>query len=556
MPALDAAHPPLLLGLSLKHLSLLILVVQNTALGVVMHHSRVSAPIGHAYFFPTAVLLTELFKCIISFAFALVSSPDRESTPAQHATSYLPISHRQHDREKPVPRSPSRRHRKPSLHEIRSPLAPSSSSLLSPGLRPRTLSAVVDDLFGHDCWKLAIPALLYVLQNNLQFVAVSNLEPPVFICAYQLKILTTALFSILLLRKRLGAWQWASLAMLALGVAVVQLQSQSVSGLVPFEVQSHGYGHISAGPAANLPPPPPPPPFDAHGAPPPDRYPSLRYTDDDDDDDSSSSSGGRGIGLGMGSGMGSGVKVGSGMMGSSMFVDSSSRPRDRLRQQQQPPSSPSFDTTRISMSMEESTRASHAPSPVKGFLAVLAACLTSGLAGVYFEMVLKTSACDLWTRNVQLSAFSLVPASLPVLAHALRYGAAAPFRHFGTSAVATVALQVTGGLAVALVIKHADNILKGFAVSFSILLSFAISVLFYRFALTGGFVVGALLVILSTVSYSKKGGNSGGAGGSEGGSGTAAGLVIVPAQERHWETRGSGRTEQDRSMGLRIDIGG
>ncbi|SPO37695.1 related to UDP-galactose transporter [Pseudozyma flocculosa] len=507
MPALDAAHPPLLLGLSLKHLSLLILVVQNTALGVVMHHSRVSAPIGHAYFFPTAVLLTELFKCIISFAFALVSSPDRESTPAQHATSYLPISHRQHDREKPVPRSPSRRHRKPSLHEIRSPLAPSSSSLLSPGLRPRTLSAVVDDLFGHDCWKLAIPALLYVLQNNLQFVAVSNLEPPVFICAYQLKILTTALFSILLLRKRLGAWQWASLAMLALGVAVVQLQSQSVSGLVPFEVHS-------------------------------------------------SSSGGRGIGLGMGSGMGSGVKVGSGMMGSSMFVDSSSRPRDRLRQQQQPPSSPSFDTTRISMSMEESTRASHAPSPVKGFLAVLAACLTSGLAGVYFEMVLKTSACDLWTRNVQLSAFSLVPASLPVLAHALRYGAAAPFRHFGTSAVATVALQVTGGLAVALVIKHADNILKGFAVSFSILLSFAISVLFYRFALTGGFVVGALLVILSTVSYSKKGGNSGGAGGSEGGSGTAAGLVIVPAQERHWETRGSGRTEQDRSMGLRIDIGG
>jgi UDP-sugar transporter A1/2/3 len=45
-----------------------------------------------------------------------------------------------------------------------------------------------------------------------------------------------------------------------------------------------------------------------------------------------------------------------------------------------------------------------------GLVAVFAACMISGLAGVYFEKVLKTSSASLWTRNVQLSFFSLFPA--------------------------------------------------------------------------------------------------------------------------------------------------
>ena len=45
-----------------------------------------------------------------------------------------------------------------------------------------------------------------------------------------------------------------------------------------------------------------------------------------------------------------------------------------------------------------------------GLIAVFAACMISGLAGVYFEKVLKTSSATLWVRNVQLSFFSLFPA--------------------------------------------------------------------------------------------------------------------------------------------------
>jgi UDP-sugar transporter A1/2/3 len=38
-----------------------------------------------------------------------------------------------------------------------------------------------------------------------------------------------------------------------------------------------------------------------------------------------------------------------------------------------------------------------------GLISVLFCCVTSGFAGVYFEMVLKSSKPSIWLRNVQLS---------------------------------------------------------------------------------------------------------------------------------------------------------
>ena len=66
-----------------------------------------------------------------------------------------------------------------------------------------------------------------------------------------------------------------------------------------------------------------------------------------------------------------------------------------------------------------------------------------------------------------------------------------------------ILLQAQGGLLVAVVVKYADNILKGFATSFAIVLSCVISVYLFDFQVTMQFVVGTAFVIISIFLYSK-----------------------------------------------------
>lgn len=67
---------------------------------------------------------------------------------------------------------------------------------------------------------------------------------------------------------------------------------------------------------------------------------------------------------------------------------------------------------------------------------------------------------------------------------------------------AVIALQAVGGLVVAVVVKYADNVLKGFAASFSIITSCVLCYVFYDFKPTLLFLVGAVLVNVSMYMYS------------------------------------------------------
>jgi len=73
--------------------------------------------------------------------------------------------------------------------------------------------------------KTAVPALLYLGQNNLQYVAVGLLDAATYTVTYQTKTIWSGIFSVFLLSKTLKLNKWLGLGMLSLGVGVVQLSS-------------------------------------------------------------------------------------------------------------------------------------------------------------------------------------------------------------------------------------------------------------------------------------------------------------------------------------------
>jgi UDP-sugar transporter A1/2/3 len=193
--------------------------------------------------------------------------------------------------------------------------------------------------------KLAVPAVLYFILNVCLQLAAAELPAAVFQVAYQGKTLVVALFSVILLSKRLSRIQWLAIMLLGLGLACVQLGRNSES------------------------------------------------------------------------------KV---------------------------------------------TASTHEQSVAKGLIIVLVGCVCSGLAGVYFEKIMKGSpgskAPSMWLKNIQLAGFSCLIGCLQQISKLILGAESRPFMYGFTPGVWLMIFNnAIGGLCVAIVIKYADNILKGFA---------------------------------------------------------------------------------------------
>jgi UDP-sugar transporter A1/2/3 len=219
------------MGIDHKYVALLALIFQNSGLAIAMRYTFVVATTDR-YISSTAVLLAEIMKLFISVWVCYIFDAEMS------IDKFADLVHK--------------------------------------------------DLFinSGDWFKLMIPSILYTLQNSLQYFSMSMLSAPVFQVLYQMKIVTTAVFSVMILSKRLSPLQWISIVSLACGVALVQLSQQ--------------------------------------------------------------------------------------------------------------------------------TNADSRANSLIGLVSVMASCLTSGFAGVYFEMVLKSSKASVWLRNIQLSTIGIVVGSVSI----------------------------------------------------------------------------------------------------------------------------------------------
>lgn len=269
-------------------------------------------------------------------------------------------------------------------------------------------------VFSGDSWKLAIPASLYTLANSLQYIGLSNMAAATFQVTYQLKVLTTALFGLALLRRSISARKWAILLLLMLGVALVQvltgdsdmmsLKDKRVHLSFPRSLEEW---KMMGGAAANL------------------HRRSATYEGIQDD-------------------------------------------------------------------MEQIP---HLDQSI-GLLATIGACLASGLAGVYFEKVLRdsTNSPSLWVRNVQLAMYSIFPALFigVIFLDGEKIATNGFFEGYNWAVWSTIAVQSLGGVATAFAINHSDKIPKNLATSISIILSTLASFWLFDFEVTSN--VSALLM--------------------------------------------------------------
>ena len=110
----------------------------------------------------------------------------------------------------------------------------------------RALATVYATVVDHpaDTAKVGVLSFVFTIQNNLFYLAASHLDAATFMVEWircvkefaaqitsQLKILTTAIFAVIILRKVLHCHQWLALLILFAGVSIVQLQSSAAKAV-------------------------------------------------------------------------------------------------------------------------------------------------------------------------------------------------------------------------------------------------------------------------------------------------------------------------------------
>lgn len=312
---------PLLFGMSLKYVSLVALTLQTS--GQVMLIKWAQTAEGPKYLSSTVVCFTEVLKTVVSILLV--------------------------------------------IHE---------SGSIQTGL---------DTLRGHftqdhaELLKAAVPSLIYTVQNNLMFYSLSKLSGAVQQVLYQMKTLTTAGLSVIMLGTVLSKTRWIALVLLVSGIALVQWPRRDDEVAMPGSMSDKSLG----------------------------------------------------------------------------------------------------------------------------FLAVVAACFTSGFAGVFIQKMLQQTTASIWVRNVQLGLFGSVMGFAVAMAKdgsSIMEGGLCQGYNFRV--ICVIMMNALGGLLCAVMLKYAGATLGCFSTALSIVLTCVCSATIQKdFVLDQQFVVGTTLTVWATMLY-------------------------------------------------------
>eukprot|EP01084_Bolivina_argentea_P207339 353763_1 len=71
--------------------------------------------------------------------------------------------------------------------------------------------------------KMSVPATLYMIQNNLQYIALQHLNAALYQIIYQLKMFSTAILASIIIKRHYTKYQWLSFLFLAIGAILANL---------------------------------------------------------------------------------------------------------------------------------------------------------------------------------------------------------------------------------------------------------------------------------------------------------------------------------------------
>lgn len=209
-----------------KYGVLVLLVVQNTCLVLLMRYSRTRP--GTMYLGSTAVCCDEALKWVTCFCILAVAYVRDKRKLGEGGGRYSKLSTGADEEE----------------NDNAAMENEADATIVETHIRHASFRSYLGEELQFD-FRMAGIAAIYTVQKNLLYLAISNLDAAVFQVTYQAKILTTAVFSVVLLKRTLSSQKIGGLLLLTLGVALVQLDKVEENASASYQEQRRWIGVLA-----------------------------------------------------------------------------------------------------------------------------------------------------------------------------------------------------------------------------------------------------------------------------------------------------------------------